>query len=131
MRVSLPDIDYKRPETLDDLLKLITGNNSSYSVLAGGTDLIIDIRYKIKTPELAIDLKGIDELRKIVHEEGKGLHIEATATINDVLQEKTMVEKYSCLNDACSDYPAVQSNNGGKHLHCITGRGFSTITASP
>lgn len=124
MRNSLPDVDYERPETMEELLKLITNPDISYSVLAGGTDLIIDIRSENKTPQLIIDLKGIKELQDITQSEGKGLQIGATATINDILKKNATLKKYTCLLDACSDL-------GDSILRSRATMGGNICTASP
>ena len=57
-----------KPNTLDEAKKLLN-SEKSVNILAGGTDLIIDIRKNKKTPNSLIDIGNIDELKNINEEE--------------------------------------------------------------
>lgn len=50
------------PTTLNELLEGVSGFNGSIAFLAGGTELIIDLKKGKKNPQLVIDLSQISEL---------------------------------------------------------------------
>lgn len=101
--ISLPDFSFKRPKTLKEAIDLLDQHRGKCVILAGGTDLISDMRARVKVPEVVIDIKNIEELVKVTYTPGKGLHIGAAAPINDVLKEPAVEKRYRCLYDSLSD----------------------------
>ncbi len=61
---------YTSPTTLADAVTALRGANGSAKVLAGGTDLLVQMRAGRLKPALIVDLKHIPELRKITAEAG-------------------------------------------------------------
>jgi len=70
---------YEAPETLDTAVALLAGARGDARVLAGGTDLLVQMRYDILDPELIVDIKRIPEIRAVT-EEGGGWRIGAAVT---------------------------------------------------
>ncbi len=53
-------IDYKAPHTLDEAIQLLVDcKDKPAKVMAGGTDLIIQLRSQVNNPHLLVDLKKI------------------------------------------------------------------------
>ena len=96
----LPEFEYFRPKTLDEALELLNKYGEDAKILAGGTDLLVDMRMRIKKPKYVIDIKGIKELHVLKYEEGKGLTIGATVTLSELVNNKIVKEKYYVLWDA-------------------------------
>lgn len=96
----LPEFEYFKPTNLNEALELLNKYAREASILAGGTDLLVDLRMRVKKPKYIIDIKGIKELHKIKYEEGKGLTIGATVTLNELLENKIVKEKYHVLWDS-------------------------------
>ena len=61
---------YERPETIDAAVALLAGAPSRTRVLAGGTDLLVQLRAGMIEPELVVDIKAIPEMRDITAEDG-------------------------------------------------------------
>ena len=99
-RATLPRFEYFRPKTLSEALELLNRYSNEAAVLAGGTDLLVDMRVGIKRPKYLIDIKGIKELHIFNYEEGKGLTIGATVTLNEILENNIVKDKYFVLWDA-------------------------------
>ncbi|MDE0372929.1 MAG: xanthine dehydrogenase family protein subunit M, partial [Rhodospirillales bacterium] len=70
---------YEAPETIEGAVKLLAGGGPRGRVLAGGTDLLVQLRAGMIAPELVVDIKRIDETREI-REEGGRLVIGAAVT---------------------------------------------------
>jgi CO/xanthine dehydrogenase FAD-binding subunit len=64
------ELRYEAPRTLEAALALLSGANGRARVLAGGTDLLIQMRSGRVEPELLVDIKGIPEMTSIVAENG-------------------------------------------------------------
>ena len=56
---------YEAPETLDAATALLVAETGDARVLAGGTDLLVQLKTDMIDPGLVVDLKRIAEMRKI------------------------------------------------------------------
>ena len=70
---------YEAPATVDEAVKLLASANGDGRVLAGGTDLIVQMRAGMISPGLVVDIKKIPDTRSIAAENG-GYRIGAAAT---------------------------------------------------
>src|SRR6187401_1499175 len=70
---------YEAPESLEGAVALLAGAKGEARVLAGGTDLLVQIRADVLDPELIVDIKRIPETRKVTEEKG-GWRIGAAVT---------------------------------------------------
>ena len=61
---------YEAPETVNAAVKLLAGAKGVSRVLAGGTDLLVQIRSGMIEPDLVVDIKKIPEMHKITAEKG-------------------------------------------------------------
>jgi carbon-monoxide dehydrogenase medium subunit len=61
---------YEAPETLDAAVALLGGAGGNARVLAGGTDLIIQIDNEMIEPDLLVDIKNIQEMTSIDEVDG-------------------------------------------------------------
>ena len=70
---------YEAPDTLDTAVALLARASGDARVLAGGTDLLVQMRADVVEPELIVDIKRIPETRSIARERG-GWRIGAAVT---------------------------------------------------
>ena len=70
---------YEAPNSLDQAVALLAKETGDARVLAGGTDLLVQMRTDILDPVLVVDIKGIAEMRQIKEEAG-GYRIGAAVT---------------------------------------------------
>jgi CO/xanthine dehydrogenase FAD-binding subunit len=70
---------YAAPESLEGAVALLAGAKGEARVLAGGTDLLVQMRADMVDPELIVDIKRIPETRTVT-EEGGGWRIGAAVT---------------------------------------------------
>jgi len=75
----MKEIRYTAPETLDEASALLAGANGGGRVLAGGTDLLVQMRAGMVSPGLIVDVKKIGEMTSIV-EEGGGWRVGAAVS---------------------------------------------------
>ncbi len=61
---------YQAPESLDAAVGLLAGATGLARVLAGGTDLLVQLRSGLIEPDLVVDVKKIPEMRQITPENG-------------------------------------------------------------
>jgi CO/xanthine dehydrogenase FAD-binding subunit len=70
---------YEAPETAERAAQLLAAEAGIARVLAGGTDLLVQMRTDVINPDLVVDIKKIAELRTIKEEAG-GFRIGAAVT---------------------------------------------------
>ncbi len=58
-------VEYARPHSIDDAVRCLVNAGPGACVLAGGTDLLVQLRAGHVRPPLIVDIKGIAELRRI------------------------------------------------------------------
>ncbi len=70
---------YEAPQTLDAAVRLLADEAGLAKILAGGTDLLVQIRTDLIEPDLIVDIKGIEDVR-VIKEENGGFRIGAAVT---------------------------------------------------
>jgi aerobic carbon-monoxide dehydrogenase medium subunit len=70
---------YEAPSSLDQAVALLVNEQGVARVLAGGTDLLVQMKTEVIEPALLIDIKGIAELCQI-KEAGGGFQVGAAVT---------------------------------------------------
>ena len=70
---------YEAPGTVDEAVALLAAADGDARVLAGGTDLLVQLRARMISPALIVDVKRIPEVSAVTAEDG-GFRIGAAAT---------------------------------------------------
>ncbi len=97
----LPRFDYLRPKTTREAADLLAEHGEDARVFAGGTDLLVLMRDRAVRPKYLIDVKGIEELRELSHDE-KGLRIGAAVTLNEIIESDVVKERFGVLWSAAN-----------------------------
>jgi CO/xanthine dehydrogenase FAD-binding subunit len=95
------DFDYARPTSLAEVLELLKAHGEKARILAGGTDLIVNIKESMVAPAILIDIKDIAELREI-RIEADQISIGASVTFTELLESPLMKERFPMLWDAAA-----------------------------
>jgi len=61
---------FETPSTVQEAVKLLNDSSGITRILAGGTDVLVQLRLKLVEPELIVDIKHIDAMRDITAEDG-------------------------------------------------------------
>jgi len=83
---------YEAPETLEGAVALLAGATGEARVLAGGTDLLVQMRAGVVRPGLIVDIKKIAEMTTIEETAGGGFRIGA-AVSGATLREHAKLKK--------------------------------------
>src|SRR6267143_3829173 len=62
---NMPSLSFTAPTSVDEAVKILAGASGMAKVLAGGTDLLVQLRSGRVKPELIVDTKKIPELMGI------------------------------------------------------------------
>lgn len=104
--------EFYAPATVDETLELLHRYQESVSVVAGGTDLVLELNERKTTPAVVIDLKQLKELDYVRVEDGK-FRIGAMATHAELAADETIREKVHILHDATRQVGSPQIRNLG------------------
>jgi 4-hydroxybenzoyl-CoA reductase beta subunit len=102
----LPHFDYHRPEALDELLKLKESVGSAAVVLAGGTDLVVNLRNRLLSPGIVVSLARINRLREISVRED-AIIIGAATPLSRVAEHEEIARHFPMLRSAVDSIGAV------------------------
>ncbi|MFC4669671.1 FAD binding domain-containing protein [Seohaeicola nanhaiensis] len=69
-------MNYAAPRTIDETVRLLADAPGAGHVLAGGTDLVVQMTAGLRTPDLVVDIKAIPELTDL-REDDDGFHLGA------------------------------------------------------
>ncbi len=104
-------LDYLAPESRADLLGVLADRGPDAKLLAGGTDLLVDLRHHLVDPAFIVNLKKVSGYAEITFSHDEGLKIGAAVTINDVLRSELIQEYYPLLVAAARDLASYQIRN--------------------
>lgn len=102
---------YLAPATRSELHDMLADRAKGAALLAGGTDLLVNIRNGVARPECVINVKKVKGLSGISWSAQEGLIIHAGATINDLLREVKVRKDYPLLADCAHDLASYQIRN--------------------
>ncbi len=95
----LPEFDFLRPTTLPEALAILAAHGPDAMPVAGGTNVIVDLRHRKQKPKALVDLGRVVELRGIRRDNGH-IVIGAGTTISELLTYSLVAEHASILHDA-------------------------------
>jgi carbon-monoxide dehydrogenase medium subunit len=102
---------YARPATLSAALALLDEHGAGARVLAGGTDLVVELRNRTIRPRIVIDIKRVAELPPSISETGDRLRISATAVMADIELDARVRAHFPALVEAASTVGSIQIRN--------------------
>jgi 4-hydroxybenzoyl-CoA reductase subunit beta len=98
MTAPMPDFTIAHPHNINDAIVARRAQPSS-QFIAGGTDLLVNMRRGIKTPDALIDLSGIEEMA-LIEIGGDGLRIGAGVSIAALARHPKIVAQYRAVASA-------------------------------
>ncbi len=102
---------YFAPTTLDEAVALLGRYEGKASVLAGGTDLLVEIKEQLRRPDQIIDIKKIPAMAQLAYHPDHGLKIGALVTTRQIETSPIVLEKYPGLAQAVRELGSIQIRN--------------------
>ena len=100
--------DYASPSTIDEALGLFAAKGERAKALAGGTDILVQMRGGRHQPELLVDVKSIPELNEIAYEPQEGLTLGAAAPCYRIYSDPSVCTAYPGLIDSALIIGGIQ-----------------------
>ncbi|RMH59988.1 MAG: xanthine dehydrogenase family protein subunit M [Candidatus Hydrogenedentota bacterium] len=105
------EFSYQAPRKQKELLDILASERENARVLAGGTDLLVNIRLGLQHPRIVVDIKKIREHTAIRFDEKEGLSIGAAVTINEVMENRDVQKHFPALVEAAKVLASHQLRN--------------------
>src|SRR2546423_9864220 len=103
----MKDITYAAPKTLADATALLNDKGDRARILAGGTDIIVQVREGRRDIDALVDIKHITEVNELTCD-AKGLVIGAAVPCCVIYENQTIAKAYPGLIDAVSLVGGIQ-----------------------
>jgi aerobic carbon-monoxide dehydrogenase medium subunit len=109
--VLLREVEYAKPASVAEALAILRGNDGARA-LAGGQTLINVMKARAASPDLLVDLNGLEDLKGIELAADGTLTIGAMATYTDIVGSAESRAR-PILGEVCSTIADVQVRNRG------------------
>jgi carbon-monoxide dehydrogenase medium subunit len=120
----LKAFDYAAPRSLTEAVTLLADKGDRARVLAGGTDILVQVREGRRDLDLLVDIKLIPEVNELTYDPATGLRLGAAVPCCLIYEHRAVAEAYPGLIDAVSLV-------GGIQIQSRAGVGGNLCNASP
>jgi len=100
-------IDYESPSTVQEAISLLSGEKKA-NMLAGGTDVLVQLRAGRGDANLIVDVKNIPELNEMTLDPGQGLTLGAAVPCYKIYGDAGIGKAYPGLIDCASLIGGIQ-----------------------
>ena len=94
------EFEYEAPATLEEAVRLMAENGTGARALAGGTDILVQLRSGRFQIDRLVDVKKIPELNQLSCSEAEGLTLGAAVPCYRIYDDRTIALLYPGLVDA-------------------------------
>jgi 4-hydroxybenzoyl-CoA reductase subunit beta len=98
----MPKFEVARPTSLEEAVALLASAGERAMLIAGGTDLLPNVKHRLFEPELVISLADVAQLRGIQRDGDGALVIGAMTTVDEVAKSALVQEHAPALAQATS-----------------------------
>ena len=126
------EFDFYSPETVPEACKVLAQHKDSVAIVAGGTDLVLELNERKISPAVIVDVKKLKELEYIRIEDGI-VHIGALTTHASIAADPYIKEHVKILYTACAEIGSPQIRNlgtigGNLATSSVAGDGVCALT---
>jgi 4-hydroxybenzoyl-CoA reductase subunit beta len=107
----LPWFGFHAPKTVAEAAKILAGEGPQAMLIAGGTDLVPNMKRRHQSPKTLVSLRRVDELKRISN--GSGLRLGAGLSLTDVVHSEKVRATYTGLYQAAAQVATVHLRNMG------------------
>jgi len=107
----IPDFNYHKPASLKEAVEILEKNNDSVPV-AGGTDLLVEIKQGLRYHNNIVSIAGLKELKSIVKDKNE-LYIGGGVTHNEIILSQEIMDCIPVLSEVASQIGTEQIRNTG------------------
>jgi 4-hydroxybenzoyl-CoA reductase subunit beta len=98
--MNLPQFEFIQPHSLQEACSILREHDGKAAILAGGTALMVGLRYRLSKPAVVIGLKGLKALDYVHRNESGGLTIGSMVTLETLKKSPLVLNEYAPLAQA-------------------------------
>lgn len=105
----ISDCKYHRPKSVAETIKILNANDNA-AILAGGTDILVEIKKGFRQHSDLVSLIDVKEL-KFITEDKNNVYIGSAVTHNEIIKSKEINKFLPALAQSCSKVGSDQVRN--------------------
>src|SRR5947207_6991334 len=110
--MTLPDLTVLRPASVAEAVEALRANPGA-RVLAGGTDIVPNLKYGMYDTQHLVALRGLSKELRYVRDEADGLRLGALCSIDELALSSLVKSRLPALADACAQIAGPQLRRMG------------------
>ena len=107
----LPRFEYVKPADLQEGLDILQEYGSRAAILAGGSDLIINMKYRVVHPEKVVSIKALPELDYISSDNKEQVEIGASVTLSAIAANTAIEGVFPAFSEAVGSVASKHIRN--------------------
>jgi 4-hydroxybenzoyl-CoA reductase subunit beta len=107
----LPRFEYRKPSGMEECLDLLQEHGGRARLLSGGTDLLMNMKYRVVNPDLVIGIKGLKDLCQIVPDEKGYCSIGASVSLSEIADHKQIAAEFPSFQKAVQSVASKHIRN--------------------
>ena len=96
--IRLPRFRYVAPREVAEAARVLSGEGPDAMLIAGGTDLLPNMKRRQQVPRTLVSLRGVSEMKQLTSDDGCTLG--AALTLTGLLREESLRARYAALWEA-------------------------------
>jgi 4-hydroxybenzoyl-CoA reductase subunit beta len=106
--MKVPKFEYAQPKSIGECCRVLEEQGVNAQAIAGGTNLMVALKNRLKVPKMLVDLCLIPNLNRIGYSQHDGLSVGALVSLRHVAANAVVREKYPILARAALDVGSAQ-----------------------
>jgi len=106
--MKVPKFEYAQPKSIGECCKLLEEHGANAQAIAGGTNLMVALKNRLKVPKMLVDLCCVPNLNGIRYSQKDGLNVGALVTLRHLVADPVVREKYAIFARAALDVGSAQ-----------------------
>jgi CO/xanthine dehydrogenase FAD-binding subunit len=107
----LPRFEYLEPQTIQEAISNLQKYPGQAEILAGGTDLIVNIKKRKIKPEIIVSISKIPEFNRISYSDDNGLELGSMVNVSELVESPVIKTVFPVLSKAASKLGSKQIRN--------------------
>ena len=111
--MQLPEFEYLRPKSLAEGLAALAAHGKDARIMSGGSDLLINMKFRLDTPKYLISFNAVPELQEIHELDDGSLRIGAACKLTALAEHPIVKARYRSLQSAIASVGSKHVRNAG------------------
>ena len=107
----LPRFEYVKPDGLEEVLDILQKHGKKAAILAGGSDLLVNMKYMVVQPERLVSIKALPELDYVSLDNKDQVEIGASVTLSAIADNTEIAGSFPAFSEAVGSVASKHIRN--------------------